>query len=415
VCCNQVCLGTCQACSAALTGGANGVCDDVSNGVSDPPGCASPSTCNGSGQCSQAQGTACSDPGNCASGFCVDGFCCDTTCDQTCEACSAAKKGSGTDGVCGDIAAATDPDSECTGSSTCDGLGGCSNPNGSACITSGECDSGFCVDTVCCNTACTGVCEGCNLAAHVGTCTLVPSGLDDADTCTPTSTRDCNGAGLCLDTEGQPCTTAGECASGFCVDGFCCNTACSGTCEACSAAKKGSGSDGTCGAISPGSDPDNECTGASCNGAGACRLPNGQICGTGTECESTLCIDGVCCNTACSSTCQACNLAGSPGTCTNVPANTDPGNECAGGDCNGAGACEQANGAACSQPTQCISGFCVDGFCCDTACNALCQACSATLKGSGANGTCGLIAPGTDPQNECPGTNDCDITGGCSP
>jgi hypothetical protein len=51
----------------------------------------------------------------------------------------------------------------------------------------------------------------------------------------------------------------------------CCSSACNGVCVACSAAKKGSGSDGTCGAIAGGTDPDNECPGTSnCNGAGAC-------------------------------------------------------------------------------------------------------------------------------------------------
>jgi len=46
----------------------------------------------------------------------------------------------------------------------------------------------------------------------------------------------------------------------------------------------------------------------------------------------------------------------------------DPDNECNPGECNGAGACNQlqmglANGSACVQSEQCVSGFCVNGIC----------------------------------------------------
>jgi len=33
--------------------------------------------------------------------------------------------------------------------------------------------------------------------------------------------------------QGEPCTGAAECVTGFCVDGYCCGTACSGSCMAC--------------------------------------------------------------------------------------------------------------------------------------------------------------------------------------
>jgi len=46
------------------------------------------------------------------------------------------------------------------------------------------------------------------------------------------------------------------------------------------------------------------------------------------SCPSGYCVDGYCCNSACSGTCDACNLAGSEGTCSNIPDGQDPDNEC---------------------------------------------------------------------------------------
>jgi hypothetical protein len=58
-------------------------------------------------------------------------------------------------------------------------------PNGSSCIVPVQCATGFCVNGVCCNTACTGPLMRCNLPGQVGTCasaaasapTLTPWGL----------------------------------------------------------------------------------------------------------------------------------------------------------------------------------------------------------------------------------------------
>lgn len=38
---------------------------------------------------------------------------------------------------------------------------------------------------------------------------------------------------------------------------------------------------------------------------------------------------------------------------------------------------------------------------CDAACTGACVACTAAKKGSGADGACGAIAAGTDPDTEC--------------
>ncbi len=54
-------------------------------------------------------------------------------------------------------------------------------PNGSSCTDPSQCASGFC-DVVCCDTACTGPGEQCNLPGQVGTCASVSA---PAPTLTP--------------------------------------------------------------------------------------------------------------------------------------------------------------------------------------------------------------------------------------
>ncbi len=58
-------------------------------------------------------------------------------------------------------------------------------------------------------------------------------------------------------------------------------------------------------------------------------------------------------------------------------------------------------GASCTVSAECRSSLCVDGVCCDKACNGACEACTTAKKGGGADGTCGPIANGSDPDNEC--------------
>ncbi len=60
------------------------------------------------------------------------------------------------------------------------------------------------------------------------------------------------------------------------------------------------------------------------------------------------------------------------------------------------------NGAACTGTAFCKSGNCVDGVCCDKPCAGACEACTATLKGSGVDGVCGNVAVDTDPKSKCP-------------
>lgn len=45
-------------------------------------------------------------------------------------------------------------------------------------------------------------------------------------------------------------------------------------------------------------------------------LPNGAGCTAPSQCASTFCVDGVCCNTICDQVNEFCNLRAAPGTCT---------------------------------------------------------------------------------------------------
>ena len=138
-----------------------------------------------------------------------------------------------------------------------------------------------------------------------------------------------------------------------------------------------------------------------CNGAVDEGNPGGGVaCNTG---KPGVCAAGT---TACQSGSLVCNQNVQPSA--EVCDGLD--NNCDGVVDNGAGC---ANGVACATGNQCASGFCMDNVCCNAACGGLCQACSAAKKGSGANGACGNIAAGTDPDNECAGNLNCNGAGVC--
>jgi hypothetical protein len=111
-----------------------------------------------------------------------------------------------------------------------------------------------------------------------------------------------------------------------------------------------------------------------------CSTTGGAACAAGLQC-----VDGVCCDSACTGQCQACNLDGKKGTCSNLASGQPVGGRTA---CAGAGtACQGAcgSGAACTYPgTTVICGASCDGLC-DGA-----GACSSTAGGKCPNGfACG--------------------------
>ena len=115
--------------------------------------------------------------------------------------------------------------------------GGCNRPVGTSCSVEAQCTSGFCVDGVCCASACTGPCRSCNQPNMDGMCLAYQQGTDPNRECTTGLT--CNGVGSCgppptgSKAQGELCGAASECQSGFCVDGVCCGSACTDACRTC--------------------------------------------------------------------------------------------------------------------------------------------------------------------------------------
>lgn len=155
----------------------------------------------------------------------------------------------------------------------------------------------------------------------------------------------------------------------------------------------------------------------------------GARCTSNAECDSTFCVDGVCCASSCDQVCSACDTAGNEGSCTVVGQDAECGGRCpfsteclsygsgsaaancvglgecrllnerdcalafssAGtpcaetGACNGEGACavegKKLLGEACDADDECAEGYCVTtaegaAICCTAACDGPCQACN---------------------------------------
>ena len=145
----------------------------------------------------------------------------------------------------------------------------------------------------------------------------------------------------------------------------------------------------------------------------------GENCSSNQQCDSGLCVDGVCCASACTEGCHSCNVAGSLGAC--VPSQN--GTPCVDNDlCNGqetcqSGVCQAGTPLACEDKNVCTTDSCKPAKGCvyePVANGTLC------LNGDVCDGeeTCqnGLCAKGPaltcDDGNECT-TDFCDATNGC--
>lgn len=251
------------------------------------------------------------------------------------------------------------------GGDVCNGSGVCKKSNGKTCAMTSECLTNLCVDGVCCNTSCTTVCQACNVAGKLGQCSDVPVGTQDGTCVAPTSV--CNTAHNCDLVNGQTCFANGACFSGFCVDNVCCNSGCDTACKSCNVA----GSVGTCSNLPAGStdtSPTLLCfVGSTCDGMGNCRQPDGAACMNDNQCNNLHCVDAVCCDKACQSTCYGCNVAGDQGFCNALPLYTDDTNAtttCTGTNtCDGLGSCKLKNGELCANNAACASNKCIGGTC----------------------------------------------------
>ncbi|MBI4952324.1 MAG: hypothetical protein HY908_09840 [Myxococcales bacterium] len=319
-------------------------------------------------------------------------------------------------------AAADTPCDEPPAGQVCDGTGSCVECNtGADCSGADDCVGHVCMVAHCGNGTLDGGesdtdCGGPDCAACINGSSCADdidclSGRCDGGTCNNCgSSGDCPTAqhcdpsvagGTCLGDlpNGDPCDFDTWCLSGQCsnTEQICCDTSCSGSCQSCLQALTGS-PDGTCDTVASGT----ECQPVGCSNAvettvaGTCD-GSGQCGGAQTSpCAPYQCDgNGQSCRTSCTSS----------GDCTS------------GNYCDGANDCVPKKGAGqpCGQNSECQSDQCPsqDDLCCATSCGGLCRACVGSKTG-GADGTCGFVTAGTDPDNECGGaTPNCNGAAGC--
>jgi hypothetical protein len=320
MCCDRLCVGGCEACSAAEGASADGVCTPLPVGT-ETPACA-PFLCNGDGQCPfdcslggcnvafycnaasgqcrerKAPGAECTTGAQCVSEICDVDTCCDREC-RGCSSCRGSLTGY-THGFCAPVLAGTDP------SDTCPADPGFPE----SCAADGKCDGGgqcrsFAPPTTACGpTSCSGGTISGKLCNGQGTCG------DASASCAPNQCRDglcsesCRDDADCADSAkcqfglcmlkrpiASACQSDDECASRHCSDGVCCRSACTGQCEYCG----GENAVGTCIALAgdpapgraacepPGSS--NPCVTSRCDGRKRDGCVEAVLCTQTTVCD----------------------------------------------------------------------------------------------------------------------------------
>lgn len=211
---------------------------------------------------------------------------------------------------------------ECDANAYCTASGACvpDEPNGNGCSADAACQSGHCQNGFCCATG--------DCCATNGNCGM----FAQAPMCNSQST--CQGTRV----DGV-CTAAFQCVSTTVDDDSACAGLESNACgpypavSCTNAADQPADQAGRCGTSCTN---DNGCdVSANCT-ANVC-VPDvgpGGFCTSPAQCLGGLfCVDSVCCSSACNGSCEACDLPGSVGTCTTVPAGQDPDAECGGVSC----------------------------------------------------------------------------------
>ena len=365
VCCNLACTGACVTCSLPDR---PGECVPVPAGMPDthgicrkdpPESCGQSGACNGLGGCAQfAPGTLCGvarcegqnvlqPAGQCdGNGTCIAGAalgCAPYTCNE---------------GICRNTCQS---DGDCTAPNVCtDGSCG-PRGDGQLCTADVQCASGFCVDGVCCENACTGKCMFCARPNALGRCVPVPNNNPD-----PRAAMGVTDPGqVCLDQGAASCGDNGRCDG----KGGCARYPNGETCRARSC-----------------SGNNNQETGEGVCRNGSCQLPNPRTCAPYQGCSGTACRTRCTSNAHCSS-----------------------GNECIDGSCG-----KRPIGALCDRNSQCSGpSICAQGRCCASACNTSCMSCNV----EGSVGTCSPVRAGApDPAGMCQNTGcstGCDGRGGC--
>lgn len=272
---------------------------------------------------------------------------------------------------------------------------------GYPCAGAGECDSQSCIDGYCCDSDCNpadpaNLCKACNVPGSEGHCVPAAAGTDPHQQCEPDPVASCGKDGLCDGNGGCRLWVGGTvCGSASCSGGSVTYApACDGngscvTPPAVSCAPYTCASAAACAtSCTPpanGCAPPAVCTGGSC---GTRAL--GQPCGKPADCTSNFCAQGVCCDSACTGSCVACNLPGKVGKCSPVASGTQCAPAACSGDsrlsartCDGTGTCQPATSTSCSPYTcnkanaTCFMRPCADGTQCAAGhtCNSGSQKC----------------------------------------
>ena len=359
--------------------------------------------CAGDTDCEGRNGPACTSSGLCVA-CTADKHCtgvagkCDTTTNQ-CVGCVTRSDCAGacqtcTNGVCTAIKN-QDDSASCAG--TCDSTGACKKTKGQTCKAAADCVGGIpCADGRCCDKACDGSCEACDVYGHLGTCTALASGD------TPHSGHNpCGGTGAC----------AGSCGGN--TDGSC--TYPTGTCGSANCSGKTYQAAGTC-------------------NAGTCNAPYQEICqflcSTTLGCTGDCSLDQKRCSGSQPQTCDANGTWQNTGSACSGCATCSPlTGTCVAGtcpdpdQCHSAGTCDTTTGL-CSNPAK-NTGSCNDGNACteyDT-CKAgvcvgtpvTCAASTCHVAGTCSAGNCPTGGPATDGtlDSTCPTSTPRCYSGGC--
>ena len=428
-CCDARCNQQCEACDVT---GSEGTCKAVPSG--DPhknrPACVTDGTaCDG--RCDGTTRDSCVYPGpgvQCSAPSCTVGIAVVASyCQGTGKCPTAERLNCGNDCV-GDLCG-----SDCTTDAVCSNgefcqAGKCAkrHRNGEACNAPGECGSSYCVDGVCCDRACNGQCEACDVPPSPGTCTAAkgpPHGVRPA-----CASVDPECAGTCDGVKGDGCTYPGVatvCSAASCATGvakLARTCAGDGSCaplqeqlcapQVCSGTRCGGGcaTDANCGA------------GKFCSG-GVCvaSLLPGSPCGADTQCATGFCTDGVCCDKECGAQCQACNDPSNVGRCVPVTGRPHGGRAPCIGTASCAGQCDGKAVDSCVLPTAqtpCGQAVCAEGVAHEA---PTCNGAGTCIAGDDTD--CYPFTCGTDQKtckSNCATTADCAtrlrcVNGGCVP
>ena len=448
VCCSSACTEGCKVCNAPTS---LGQCVNRSSGenpraesacVKMPVAtCGLDGKCDGLGGCRKYPVNVMCKPGMCEGDAVVGSSVCD----------GAGRCKPGPTRICvpfscnpstGDCYESCSTSSQCVSGQQCQNASCGKKMKGASCQTNDQCVSNYCADGVCCNVACQGACVSCNLTGREGTCWPIETDKPDPrSVCKDAGRASCGQTGLC--------DGFGGCSK-YARDTECKPSSCTGNRQITKATCDGRG---TCMEPSiqdchPFACRSGECTkacttNADCDTGIACvngtcgPKMDGQPCTASSECQKNHCVDGVCCDQACTGACRSCSLSASLGRCTPIAAGTvDPRGVCTAmaqttcktnGKCDGQGGCqnwpvgtlcaeENCTGnvykapAVCNATGQCVapdvipcSPFICNGTRCFTACTTnsqcvtpfTCAANSCGLKELGASCSAGAECKST--------------------